>query len=504
VWILNQLGWSLRWAGRHREALGHLEKAARLAIDPAYTYALISTVHRALGDDAAADSWARMAFAANPRDDRVALNVGFSLQRVGRFEEAIEANRHAPDDGWTVGNSAQIRFLQGRSDEALELCRKAQRLRPFAASPFLNAALILARRDRPDEAVEELAALLEHAPGDDLAHAYLRRLLAHPASDVPAAPLERCIRALERAHSSEPPSVAVLGSLARAYRHLPGDENAARAIDMGVCALEAAETAGAREAEIASVLLALVLDGATPGTCALTALRRPPTYRGTQALFEANGAAFSSSCGDDTLALAAGSGDPLLARRARFLHARLLEARGQHGEAESLLRALATEETLHPEPLRIRCGGGPLTLPDGEVWGGDRFFQGGSRWNAGEVEIQGTDRDDLYRGARSFLALEPGGIAAYTIPVPRGRYRLRLHFAETEWSYPGQRRIDIIAGDRKVLEGFEILAEAPFRAAVVRELEAEVADRGLTIRLVHGFQACGALISAIEVELAGE
>jgi hypothetical protein len=135
------------------------------------------------------------------------------------------------------------------------------------------------------------------------------------------------------------------------------------------------------------------------------------------------------------------------------------------------------------EAVRIHCGGPGWTGPDGTSWSHDRFFTSGNTFGNGRYlfpgEIEGTDADPLYRGERYFPALEPG-LAAYTFPLTRGRYRVTLHFAEIHFRAPGQRVFDVLIEGETVLEAFDPGA-AGFATAVERPFEVAVEDGRLEI-----------------------
>jgi hypothetical protein len=75
---------------------------------------------------------------------------------------------------------------------------------------------------------------------------------------------------------------------------------------------------------------------------------------------------------------------------------------------------------------------------------------------------------------------------------------VRLHFAETWHTEPGQRAFSVLLNGRTVLEGFDPLAEAGSpNAAVVREFEVPVFGKGLTIEFRA--ETDSAMVNGIEV-----
>jgi serine/threonine protein kinase/Flp pilus assembly protein TadD len=151
-------------------------------------------------------------------------------------------------------------------------------------------------------------------------------------------------------------------------------------------------------------------------------------------------------------------------------------------------------------PLRIRCGGEGLIDSKGNTWSADRFHLGGERFLRGSGrfggEIADTDDDPLYQGERYF-PVSGRRVAAYAIPLPKGRYRVVLHFAEIYHRESGRRVFDVIIEDRVVLEAFDPGA-AGFAVAQTWSGEIEVADGALEIAFLAAKDY--PKIAAIEVE----
>ena len=88
----------------------------------------------------------------------------------------------------------------------------------------------------------------------------------------------------------------------------------------------------------------------------------------------------------------------------------------------------------------------------GVVFAPDSGFLGGSVFAGGQTEIHGTTDDALYRKHR-------WGLAGYDVPVPgSGTYTVRLHFAETVMTRPGQRVFDVAAEGSTVLNDLDVQA----------------------------------------------
>jgi hypothetical protein len=97
----------------------------------------------------------------------------------------------------------------------------------------------------------------------------------------------------------------------------------------------------------------------------------------------------------------------------------------------------------------------------GRTWGPDRFFAGGSVVVRPSERILRTLDPDIYRHIRT-------GEFGYDIPLRSGSYELHLHFAETgladfmsaESSGEGQRIFRVTANGRRVLDVFDVVADA--------------------------------------------
>ncbi len=156
-------------------------------------------------------------------------------------------------------------------------------------------------------------------------------------------------------------------------------------------------------------------------------------------------------------------------------------------------------------PVRINCGGDDYRAADGALWGHDRFFTlGGTRYLYGRAhaahQIEKTDEDPLYQSERWFAR---GGAAlpGYHIPLPPGRYRVTLHFAEVFYRAQGKQPADVRSFDVRlqgttVLPNYSPLA-AGFAVADLRTFDTEVKDGMLAIEFVHKVE--NPKISALEI-----
>ena len=109
-------------------------------------------------------------------------------------------------------------------------------------------------------------------------------------------------------------------------------------------------------------------------------------------------------------------------------------------------------------PVRIVAQESPLTDSDGRLWAADEYFLGGNSVFRRNVVVNGEE--GLYQGERY-------GNFSYRIPVAPGRYRVKLHFAETWFGTPqsnttafGHRVFDVFANHVALLRNYEIAKEA--------------------------------------------
>ncbi|MEM7232502.1 MAG: protein kinase [Planctomycetota bacterium] len=154
---------------------------------------------------------------------------------------------------------------------------------------------------------------------------------------------------------------------------------------------------------------------------------------------------------------------------------------------------------------RIQAGGDRWTSAAGVVWERDRFFTGGSITNAKRggwvlTSIRGTEDDELYSEGRFFRPQDPVP-RGYRIPVPKGRYRVTLHFAETYFTTEGSRVFQLLLEDRTVLKRYDAVKSVGFAKPNKKTFETDVQDGILDITflpLVQNPRVCGVEIERLE------
>ena len=111
------------------------------------------------------------------------------------------------------------------------------------------------------------------------------------------------------------------------------------------------------------------------------------------------------------------------------------------------------------------------------------------------VQIHGTRNQRLYQN----YWYEMSG---FHFRVPNGRYRVRLHFAETWGNQVGERRFDVRIQKQPALTAMDVFKETGGKCrALVKEFEASVEDGLLTVDFspAHDSPTHSSMISGIEV-----
>ena len=179
-----------------------------------------------------------------------------------------------------------------------------------------------------------------------------------------------------------------------------------------------------------------------------------------------------------------------------------LERQGHLGTLQQLDQRWALETLGRDRALRVNAGGGPYVDVDETRWSSDRCFSGGRRIATGglrpKYSLPNTDQDPLFLSERVFDASSE--TLGYSFPVPPGRYRIRLHFMELEFSGGGRRSQDVFVAGEPFLENFDVSAAAGGELEpVVRETIADVTSSPLTIEFSAKKET--AQVCAIEILL---
>ncbi len=153
---------------------------------------------------------------------------------------------------------------------------------------------------------------------------------------------------------------------------------------------------------------------------------------------------------------------------------------------------------------RINCGGHEVMSPDGVAWEADRKRSSSMSLFSTKEKIKGIPEalQPVYQSERwSYSQIY------YSFDVGAGRYRMILHFAETNKSFgaAGKRVFDVLINEEKIREKLDVFTEAKAlntgwkleHTTTVKE------DEGLTVKLVKNPK--GPMLKGIEVmEILGE
>lgn len=127
--------------------------------------------------------------------------------------------------------------------------------------------------------------------------------------------------------------------------------------------------------------------------------------------------------------------------------------------------------------LRIDSGStATYTDSTGNLWHADSNYQGGKVANRGTIEIANTEDDPIYQTER-------WGMTAYRVPLPNGRYTVRLHFAETNPNFTRAGiRIFHVNVEGQQLNDVDVFAQAGGQTrALIKTFDVHVTDGELTI-----------------------
>lgn len=178
---------------------------------------------------------------------------------------------------------------------------------------------------------------------------------------------------------------------------------------------------------------------------------------------------------------------------------------GQALESQVLLTPQRSEIPFGPpagQEVRILAGASRSFVDHaGRLWSADGGFTGGVAVKSAAEHIWRTQEQGFYRTSRQ-------GSFRYDIPLTRGVYELRLHFAETVFGPEssgtggeGSRIMSVRANGRTLLAGFDVVADAGgSRIADVKVFpDASPAADGMIHLEFSGENGQPAILSAIEI-----
>jgi serine/threonine protein kinase/Flp pilus assembly protein TadD len=524
-------------AGEFEEARRAYDLAAKL--DPVYSWARTYKGELLEREGLLGEAAGELEAAARlyPREARPLLGLGRVLEQLGRPQEAfgayLEAIELRPGIAEAHEKLAALLLRDGAAlpeelvSGLLERTRSALETARRSAVLLETLAACRARSGEAgglEEAIDAALRGLEESQDSrrrttSLARAVAGALarLAEPAGRHPLEHLPRlppCAAIDELLAGMPPLDPAAAARLLERFAENPGNEAAARSCFLaGALRRDAGDAAGAAERFAAAAALARARP--EPHLALASSLRAAGRAEAATASLEEaldalrSGAVDARGARDLWTSWAAVSFAGLGRSPAELLAALPPELPPEPAGGKTAGEAAADLHWILGElaggrPLRIDCGGKEHEEPDGSLWSADRFHRGGrTDLPSGEVSrfggaISGTHRPFLHRGGRWFPegAPRPG----YSVPLPPGRWRVTLHFAETWFRHAGARVFDIVLEERVVLEAYDPFAAVGFAAADPKEFAVEVRDGALDIDFVH--RADCPRISAIEIERA--
>lgn len=141
-----------------------------------------------------------------------------------------------------------------------------------------------------------------------------------------------------------------------------------------------------------------------------------------------------------------------------------------------------------PFELRVNCGETePYTDEAGNTWLADQYMDDDVDWGTlygmtirrGDLTITDTNAPEIYLTERY-------GMDAYEFNVPKGKYTVRLHFAETFEGITGEgeRIFSVTINGKTVIEDMDLFKESGFAKPVVKEFKGVKAKNG---QIIVGF-----------------
>jgi endoglucanase len=149
------------------------------------------------------------------------------------------------------------------------------------------------------------------------------------------------------------------------------------------------------------------------------------------------------------------------------------------------------------EAIRIRAGTtAKHTDESGVVWLADQGFADGETIDRTGIKVANTATPSIY-GAERY------GMSRFALPVPNGKYTVKLHFAETyEGIYAAGERVFSFNVEGKDFKDFDVTAKTGgVMRAHVETVEVTVADGKLDITFASKIE--NPEINALEIIPAG-
>jgi beta-galactosidase len=135
---------------------------------------------------------------------------------------------------------------------------------------------------------------------------------------------------------------------------------------------------------------------------------------------------------------------------------------------------------------------------DGQRFGSDTYFAGGTAHGVNPPDTAPRDRITVLADDERLYDSFREGEFSYRVPLPNGRYRVQLKFAEPTATAPGERVFDVTANDVMQLREFDILKAASGRLKGVDRFFDAAVDHGVLV-LAFRPRRGSALVSAFSI-----
>ena len=135
---------------------------------------------------------------------------------------------------------------------------------------------------------------------------------------------------------------------------------------------------------------------------------------------------------------------------------------------------------------------------DGQRFGSDTYFAGGTAHGVNPPDTAPPNRIAVLAADERLYDSFREGEFSYRVPLPNGRYRVRLKFAESTATAPGERVFDVTANGVLQLREFDILKAAGGRLKGVDQSFDAAVDDGFLV-LAFRPRRGSALVSALSI-----
>jgi beta-galactosidase len=135
---------------------------------------------------------------------------------------------------------------------------------------------------------------------------------------------------------------------------------------------------------------------------------------------------------------------------------------------------------------------------DGQRFGSDSYFAGGAAHGIIPPDAARSDRVSLRAGDERLYDSFREGEFSYRIPLPKGRYRVLLKFAEPTANGPGERVFDVVANGVTQMRRFDIWKAAGGRLKGVDQSFDANADEGVLV-IAFRPKRGSAVVSALSI-----